>query len=158
MPVSSHAVEMPWTTRHLGETIRRQMADYRQEVGARLRRLREGKGWNQADAAHEVGVGPKTWHLWETGKTTPYERNWRKIGEIFDVDPVDIRGVAPTPLGLGNDNGSESTDFSEQLDELLTRLAGLEEQVRLVRAEMAAHDAEELKRNAAVLRAIRESR
>lgn len=147
---------MPWTPRHLADTMHRQMADYRQEVGARLRRLREAKGWNQADAAHEIGVGPKTWHLWETGKTQPYERNWRKIGEVFGVDPAEIRGIAPVPLALGDDD--EPPAATEQLDEALSRLAGLEEQIRLLRAELAATDAAALKRNEAVLRAIRRAR
>lgn len=109
---------------------------------------------NQADAAHAVGVQPKTWHLWESGKTTPYERNWRRIGDVFNVDPAEIRGIAPTPLGLVENPDPPANGY----DELLTRLAGLEEQIRLVRADIASADAEALKRNEAVLRAIRDSR
>lgn len=125
MTLSSHAREMPWT-RHLASKMMRAMEDYRAGVGARLLALRKSRNLSQEDAAHLVGVGVKTWHNWESGKRSPYESNWRRIAEAFEIDVQPIRGTPPAPLGLDlpEDNG----DIAAQLQEIRSELAELREQ------------------------------
>lgn len=140
MPLSSPYRAIPWTGRDVADTIRREVEDYRKEVGRRLLDLRKRRGLSQEDAAHAVGVSAKTWGDWERGKRTPYDSNWKKIGEAFKVDPSEIAGRPPSPLGLAPDpdTGQSQLDRIERkLDQLLAgqlQLAGsqaeFEEQLR----------------------------
>lgn len=113
---------MPWTPRHIASKMVRAMEDYREQVGSRLRLLREDRAMSQEDAAHLVGVAVKTWHNWESGKRSPYENNWRRIGEAFEIDVRLIRGKPPTPLGL--DAADSQLDRIEQsVGEIKSELA-----------------------------------
>lgn len=98
------------------------MHEHRLKVGERLKALRKARGWNQEDAAHHVGVAVKTWSNWERGRTDPYDANWRKIAEVFDVEPADIIGTPPAALGLGGEP-------APVVAEILTRVAALETMV-----------------------------
>lgn len=91
---------MPWSSGRVADTILRQMEAHRKRLGAQLLELRKGRGWNQDDAAHEVGVGVKTWRLWERGKTMPYDSNIRKIADVFGIDPDELGQDRPAPLGI----------------------------------------------------------
>ena len=99
------------------------MEDYRSEVGGRLLRLRESRNMTQEDAAHVVGVAVKTWHNWESGKRSPYESNWRKISEAFEVDVAAIRGKPPAPLGLDSPDLLEAAQL-DVIDAKLDQIAG----------------------------------
>lgn len=120
-----------------------QMSAYRQAVGRRLLALREQKGLSQEDAAHAVGVSVATWGRWERGARYPYEANWRKISDTFDVDLAEIRGSPPAPLALGADNGDgiEATlaRMDSKLDAILEHLA--DEKLRDAAARSTADDA-----------------
>lgn len=76
------------------------MEAHRKRLGAQLLELRKARGWSQEDAAHEIGVGVKTWRLWERAKTLPYDSNIRKLAEVFEVDPDYFGQIRPAPLGL----------------------------------------------------------
>lgn len=142
------------------------MADYQEEVGARLRRLRETRNWTQAEAAQAVGVGSKTWHLWETGKTHPYERNWRRLGEVLGVDPAEIRGMSTPNFALGGQNMSQMDRIESLLTDVLSRLGGLdaladrlealEEQARRTRMDLELLLAAERRRSEEADRARRD--
>jgi transcriptional regulator with XRE-family HTH domain len=112
---------MSWTVSDINATFLRQMQEHREDVGRRLRDLRKARGLNQEDAAHAVGVAVKTWSNWERGRTAPYDSNWKRIGQAFDVDPVTLQGTPPTPLGLGGDSG----DIESRVASMEDRLAGL---------------------------------
>jgi transcriptional regulator with XRE-family HTH domain len=43
----------------------------REQLGARIRRIRVERGFSQARAAGYAGIHPKTWGRWESGQTTP---------------------------------------------------------------------------------------
>lgn len=148
MAVSSHASQTPWT-RHLASKIIRDMEDYRAGVGLRLRELRESRNMSQEDAAHLVGVAVKTWHNWESGKRTPYESNWQRIADSFDVNVQPIRGTPPSPLSLGDEP-------DVQVERLAEMVKGLDDQVRLLQVQLATRDAEVLTRLEEVHRAIRD--
>lgn len=134
MAMSSPAVSMPWTHRHVADTIRRAMSDYQEGVGRRLFALRKSRDLSQEDAAHLVGVGVKTWHLWERGKTAPYDQNWRKIGEAFNVDTAELRGTPPAPLALGDGEG----DGPDQLDRIEADVSVLRDELAELRQAVTA--------------------
>lgn len=90
--------------------------NYREGVGHRLRLLRERRNMSQEDAAHLAGVAVKTWHNWETGKRSPYESSWQRIGASFDVDTRELRGKIPEL------DSSQLDRIEEKLDRILTAL------------------------------------
>jgi transcriptional regulator with XRE-family HTH domain len=93
--------------------------DHRKAVGARLRDLRKARNMSQEDAAYAVGVTLKTWGDWERGRRDPYDANWRKIGQAFDVDPAEVRGTPPPPLGLGEESAPAwAVELAGKLDAL----------------------------------------
>jgi transcriptional regulator with XRE-family HTH domain len=107
------------------------MEGHRQAVGQRLLALRKAKSWSQEDAAHKVGVSVSTWGDWERGKHTPYDANWRKIEQAFEIDATEIRGEPPAPLfGVGSE--SRRNDLRQQL-------ARIEAKIDEVLAQQRAH-------------------
>ena len=56
-----------------------------------IKRLREAKGWTQAQLAERVGVGKRTVGNWERGETVPKNR-LGMLRELFsdqgDDDPI----------------------------------------------------------------------
>lgn len=146
MALSSPVRQSFWT-RDVAATILFEMEAYKRQVGARLRDLRKAQNWSQEDAAHAVGVTSATWGRWERGRSSPYDFNWRKIEEAFKVDAGDVRGPSPTPLALGAaSNGDHAAELEARLVSLAELVSGLDEQLRLLRVETAARDAEVLKR------------
>lgn len=148
MDASSHYPSITWTPQGVADSLRRVVEEHRQAVGARLRSLRKAHGWSQEEAAYRVGVTLKTWGDWERGKRDPYDGNWKKIGEAFEVDPADVRGTPVSPLALGapterslNDDLSSRLDRLEEIAQQNQRLliavaaaAGLIEQPAAVQA------------------------
>jgi transcriptional regulator with XRE-family HTH domain len=58
--------------------------------GDEIRRLREARGWTQADLAREVGVGHRTIGNWERGETVPKNRT----GKLEQVLRDELRAPA----------------------------------------------------------------
>lgn len=112
------------------------MADYRSEVGARLRQLREARDLSQEDAAHKVGVTSKTFLRWENGRAWPTPDNWQAIKRYFGADPRE--GVpSPGPLGLGahtNGNGQHAPTAAD----ILAEVRAFREESRLRYAQLDA--------------------
>lgn len=114
--------------------MQREMADHRAAVGQRLKTLRKSRRLSQEDAAHKAGVSLTTWRNWERGLRSPYERNWRKLTDGFELTEEEIasvRGTPPEPLGLGNGNGKDPAiaelaaainQLGDQVAEILRRL------------------------------------
>lgn len=126
--------------------MRREMASYQQGVGQRLKALRKSKGWNQEDAAHAVGISLTTWRNWERGIRAPYERNWAKIGQAFDLDDAKVAGVRgqpPTPLALGqNETGDQLDRIEQMLTEVLELLKPTVERPGAILAAAAQRERE----------------
>jgi transcriptional regulator with XRE-family HTH domain len=57
------------------------------ELGARLRRLREGRGESQLQVANAVGTDPGTVSRWERGKADPQLSQLLKLAKHFRVKP-----------------------------------------------------------------------
>lgn len=115
--LSTPARSMPWTGNRVADTILREMEAHRKRLGAQLLELRKARGWSQEDAAHEIGVGVKTWRLWERAKTLPYDSNIRRLAEVFEVDPDYFGQLRPAPLGLDVESAAEP--LAETLAQLL---------------------------------------
>ncbi len=52
--------------------------------------LRKARRLTQFELAAMVGVRPESIHKWETGRAVPYDRNIRKLAEVFGVGLNDI--------------------------------------------------------------------
>lgn len=107
--------------------MRRQMSDYQAEVGRSLLALRKSRGMSQEDAMAAAGVSLKTWRNWEHGLRAPYERNWKKLKEGFELTDEQIaaiRGTPPTPFAFADNNGepSQLDRIEALLHEVLDRL------------------------------------
>jgi transcriptional regulator with XRE-family HTH domain len=80
------------------------------EVGREVRRLREGRGWNQAKLAVEAGMAPSAVNQIENGKRGASARSLAKLGEALGVEVGDLfpKGQAPA---------SSQPDFNGLLEE-----------------------------------------
>lgn len=112
------------------------MAEKRSEearrIGQLIAELRLALGMSQQDLANAVGVGVSTVSRWERGLHEGYASNVRQLAKVLKVSPGVLRPVDP--------------DIETQLDQVQRSVSSLEEQVRLLRGETAARDAEVLKR------------
>ena len=65
-------------------------------IGARIRALRESRGWNQTELAaellrvHGTTIPRQTAQSWESGRTNPYYEAQLSLGILFDVHPCHI--------------------------------------------------------------------
>lgn len=110
---------------------------HRLEMGARIKELRAIHGFKQQYIADQIDVDKRTYQMWQAGQTEPNQEHLEKLAALFGVTPTFIlRGETPDPL----------SSRSDQLDQIEAMLRALDEQVRLMRGETAARDAEVLKR------------
>jgi transcriptional regulator with XRE-family HTH domain len=68
------------------------------ELGQEVRRLREEKGWNQAELAVHAGIGVSGLSHIETGKRNPSAVTLQKIAEALSVGVGDLYPKAQAPL------------------------------------------------------------
>ena len=57
----------------------------KEEFAARLRELREAKGWSQGELASRVGVSQDAIALWERGRREPSMGNFVAIARALEV-------------------------------------------------------------------------
>lgn len=86
------------------------------EIGRRIKRARESRGWTQLVFAREASVSPSTVQRWEAGALPPV----RELIRIADVLQVETDVLVEPEERPGD------------------RLSAIEEELRLVRAELAA--------------------
>ena len=60
------------------------------EVGAEIRRLREGRGWTGAQLAVYAGMAPSAVSQIETGRRSPNTGSLAKIAKALEVEVVDL--------------------------------------------------------------------
>ena len=133
--------------RHTFLTAMAKDAEKLEAQGRRLAELRALARVSQETAAHQIGVSVRAYREWELGRGGFNDENIKAAAKYFGTTPDYIeygvmkreRGPAPEPFPIS------------RLEE---RLAALEEAIRLLRAELAAHDAAELSRTEAILDAI----
>ena len=127
MGESSPVSSLGWTQKSLAATLLAAMEDHRKQVGARIRSLREAKGMSQEDLAHAAHVSHKTVSRWETGRNVGYATNIKALAKALGVEPKDITGEPPAPLGLGASSDLPATRADVQrieakLDLLIAKL------------------------------------
>lgn len=149
MALSTPCPQSFWSSRDWVDSIRAEMASHRQAVGRRFKALRQNRRLSQEDAAHLAGVSLTTWRNWERGLRSPYERNWEKLRDGFELseeEVASVRGTPPAPLGLG-ESGSPQLDRMEALlvdvSERLAELADLVSARELREAAQAIEQAGE---------------
>lgn len=139
-------------------------AEHKDRVGRRIKKARLDRKWSQRELAERLPGkvdGPSV-SRWERGITYP-EQYLSHLAQVFEVDVAyflveEAKAGTPNLMGALKNGDSDEPGVTGQLDEVLARLASLDEQVRLLRAELATADAEALKRTEVVLRAIQDSR
>jgi transcriptional regulator with XRE-family HTH domain len=69
------------------------------EVGAEIRRIREGRGWTGAQLAVYAGMAPSAVSQIETGRRSPNTGSLAKIAKALEVEVVDLfpKGQASLP-------------------------------------------------------------
>jgi transcriptional regulator with XRE-family HTH domain len=123
------------------------MALRNREIGERIAALRKAKGNPpQEIVAQRIGVANRSYQSWEAGDTKPSWRNLEKLAKFY--------GVTEEWVLLGDVAQTDSNQAVTQLDRIEAALTALEEQVRLMRAETAARDAEIAAHGEEVLRRL----
>lgn len=80
-------------------------------MGQRIRRLREAKGWTQAEFARLVGVSRSTESQWELDQVNDIRLvNFLKVVELLGTDPAYlIWGPDRAPINGGKSAAGTST-------------------------------------------------
>jgi transcriptional regulator with XRE-family HTH domain len=99
------------------------------EIGRRIKKARERKGWTQLEFASEANVSPSSVQRWESGRLPPVRELWRIAG-ILGVPTEDL--VEPEP-----DDGEPLSVIRRQLASEVARLTKLNDQVEARLAETA---------------------
>ena len=59
-------------------------------VGERIKAVREGKVWGQAELARKAGISPNTLYRIEAGTHEPRPVTIRRLAEALGVDPTEL--------------------------------------------------------------------
>ena len=136
-----------WQAPRNARTLAAYMALRNREIGERIAALRKAKGNPpQEIVAQRIGVANRSYQSWEAGDTKPSWRNLEKLAKFY--------GVTEEWVLLGDVAQTDSNQAVTQLDRIEAALTALEEQVRLMRAETAARDAEIAAHGEEVLRRL----
>jgi transcriptional regulator with XRE-family HTH domain len=185
MPKSSLAnqkfARATWRGSRSAHTLLLQMAQDVEKLAAQAQRLKDlraakgrslGRRVTQEIAADAIGVTLRAYQAWEAGGGIDPD-NLKKAADFFETTPDFIeygeRQQAPMERnGRSPDLLAALTGVPERLaaieervahvPELLELVSGLDEQVRLLRADLAIRDAEELRRTEDIERPTRRSR
>lgn len=112
-------------------TFERQMAEYMQAAGERIRAAREAKFRTRAKAQDETGIQEKQWYRLEHGLTDPTPDNWERIAEVLEVDLATLRADPPKMLDPESAYQAQLDRIEQKLDELLERIKQPAEAPRL---------------------------
>lgn len=55
------------------------------EIGSRLRRVREALGMTQTDFAKQAGISLQAYHQYEVGSRTPALAQGKKLANAYDI-------------------------------------------------------------------------
>jgi transcriptional regulator with XRE-family HTH domain len=101
-----------------------------QEIGRRIKKAREQRGWTQLDFANEANVSPSSVQRWESGRLPPVRELIRLAG-VLKVSTDQL--VEP---GL-NEEDRPLAEIRRELAAEVARLARLNEQLEARLAETA---------------------
>jgi transcriptional regulator with XRE-family HTH domain len=83
------------------------MAELLEDIGHNVRRLREGKGWNQTELGFHADMSPSIISLIENGKRNPSTATLAKIASALGVEVVDLFPKVSAPREPSLFNGLE---------------------------------------------------
>lgn len=78
------------------------------KLGVALQKMREAKGWSQAEVARHIGVSRQAVSMWEAGTNQPTARRLSALFELFDAHSV-ADAVAELTVKPGLSGQSAST-------------------------------------------------
>ena len=78
-------------------------------IGAKMRRLREQKGWSQGDVGASIGRIQSRVAKWELGQGEPEPADIVRIADLFDVD---LRYLCDDSKTEPHESGTEKTDMA----------------------------------------------
>lgn len=90
------------------------------QLGARIKQLRNAKGWSQKDLANLIGEKSGTISTWELGTRFPGEEKLRKLVKVFNTSYDYLLGYESTDT-----NVPRTENFSEKELELLAKFNAL---------------------------------
>jgi transcriptional regulator with XRE-family HTH domain len=82
------------------------------DFGDRIEELRMARGWTHREVADKLEVSERTYQLWRSGRTYPYQKHLKRLAEIYE------------PLSTLTDESAETTGRMERMEEKLDRLLG----------------------------------
>jgi transcriptional regulator with XRE-family HTH domain len=71
-------------------------------LSAKIRELREQKGWSQMDTAYRLDISQAAYNKWEAGQTKPTIENLQKLSEIFEADFYSLLNELLPNIDLSN--------------------------------------------------------
>jgi transcriptional regulator with XRE-family HTH domain len=86
-----------------------------------VKRLRQGREWNQTELAYHAGLAPSVISQIENGKRDPSARTLRKLADALEVEVGDLfpKAQAPLPLDVpSGGDGSLTLTFNDIVQDL----------------------------------------
>lgn len=86
--------------------------------GEKLKKIRQEKGYSQADLAKLLQLSRASYFNWEKGKTKPNQKNLKQLSQIFKVDPtyfLSEHDIVNIFLKLNPDNQVKLENYAEEL-------------------------------------------
>lgn len=127
-----------WRRETVAATILQVTQDQRDQMAARARKLMEEQHYTNASLAYEAKVSEKTVSRLINASREPRYATLERIATALNVSVEELTGPPPAPLGL---TAPPRVSVEEDvLTQLLSLVSGLDEQVRLLRTELAERD------------------
>lgn len=105
---------------------------YKEQVGARIRVLREERRWSQRHLGDLVRVEANTISRWERGRNLGKGKNLERIAEAFDLSVAAFMGGIHRPTV----SGDGSTGGGPTIDTVMETLDRIEAEVRLLHEKL----------------------
>lgn len=149
---------MMGTSRAQRLTFAAMAAGFLERMGERIRQRRDALGLSRADLARLMPgkVNENQIYRWEKGLHQPNPDTLEALARVLQCDVAYL--MAPEPEKTETPDLSDGNGLEHRIARLSELVSGLDEQLRLLRAETAARDAEVLKRLDEGLPPIQESR
>lgn len=111
------------------------------QLGVKIRQLRELKGFTQDYIANELGISQRAYSKLETNQTRIDWIKITKIAEVLDMDPMDIATFDDNLIFNNCNQSGKFEQFINQIPEKLIeqyelRILNLENEIKFLREEI----------------------
>ncbi len=122
------------------------------QIGNKIRRLRENKGFSQEDMAEKLQISRSAYSRIENGETNSWVNHLNKLCENLDVKPEELLLNSDSLFQTNNDSSAVQTSthqdthitinhlsekvielYEERIDELKERVKQLEEELKKIK-------------------------